>query len=132
MLPLRHLKGWRAAGLSLLLLSLIIALLPAFWTLDYEHRRWLLDTDKFLHAFGFTILALWFSGQYTRADYWRLGLGLVLFGGLIELLQLMISYRTAEWLDLAADGAGIVIGLVIASLGVGGWSMRLEQRLARS
>ncbi len=131
MLPLRHLRGWRAAGLVLLCLSLVAALMPAFWDLDHNQRRWLLDTDKWLHAIGFALLALWFSGQYKRANYWRLGIALLIFGALIELLQLTVSYRTAEFMDLAADGAGILVGLLIASLGIGEWSLRLERALTR-
>jgi len=33
--------------------------------------------------------------------------------------------------DVAADVVGIVIGLVIASAGLGGWSLRLEGWLVR-
>lgn len=131
MLPLRHLKGWRIAGLLLLCLSLVAALMPAFWPLDHDQRRWLLDTDKWLHAIGFALLAIWFSGQYSRAKYWQLGCGLVVFGALIEILQRMVSYRTAELMDLAADAGGIVVGLLIARMGLAEWSLRLEQVLSR-
>ncbi len=56
-------------------------------------------------------------------------LGLLAFGGLIEMCQRMISYRTAEWNDLFADMLGIVVGILIAMVGVGGWSMRIEKQL---
>ena len=75
------------------------------------------------------VLALWFSGQYAREAYWKLALGLLAFGALIEVCQRMISYRTAEWNDLLADLLGIVVGVLIASLGAGGWSVRIEKQL---
>jgi VanZ family protein len=72
---------------------------------------------------------VWFSGQYARQSYWRIGVGLIAFGALIELIQSMVSYRTAEWMDMYADGVGITIGLIIALLGAGGWSLRMERWL---
>ena len=56
-------------------------------------------------------------------------MGLIAFGALIELIQGMVSYRTAEWMDMYADGVGITLGLIIALLGAGGWSLRVEQWL---
>ena len=41
----------------------------------------------------------------------------------------MLSYRTAEWFDVAADVAGIVAGLLIAIAGIGGWCLRAENYL---
>jgi hypothetical protein len=52
------------------------------------------------------------------------------FGGFIELCQRMLSYRSAESLDLLADAVGIAMGLAIAAAGAGGWSLRLETWLA--
>jgi VanZ family protein len=42
------------------------------------------------------------------------------------LFQLQVSYRTADWLDIAANTAGIIIGLIIATAGLGGWALRFE------
>jgi VanZ family protein len=55
--------------------------------------------------------------------------GLIAFGILIELIQGTISYRTSEWMDLLGDTLGIALGLIIAALGVGGWSVWIEERL---
>ena len=94
-------------------------------------RITLIEFDKWLHGITFALLAIWFSGQYARRHYVRIGIGLFLFGIIIELCQRMVSYRTAEWMDLFADSVGIAIGLAIAVAGVGGWSWRLEERLVR-
>lgn len=133
MLPLRYTRRWRAAGLMLLLLVLVATLMPAVWFLDdtRDYVTWFMDMDKWLHAMTFLFLAVWFAGQYERRAYWRIAAGLVLFGIVIEVCQRMISYRSAEWYDLAADVAGIAAGLLIARLGMGGWSLRAEAWFAQ-
>lgn len=133
MLSLRYSGRWRAAGLMLLILVLAATLMPAVWFLSdrSEYLSWLTDIDKWLHGVTFLLLAIWFSGQYERRAYWRIAIGLFLFGVLIELCQRMVAYRSAEWYDLAADVGGIVAGLAIAAAGIGGWSLRTEEWLAR-
>ena len=37
-------------------------------------------------------------------------LGLLVYGGLIEILQSLTTYRMAEWGDLWADGVGLLLG----------------------
>ena len=133
MLSLRYAGRWRAAGLMLLVVVLAATLMPAVWYMSdrREFISWFTNIDKWLHGATFLFLAVWFSGQYERRDYWRIAIGLLLFGILIELCQRLVAYRTAEWYDLAADVGGIVIGLAIAAIGVGGWSLRAEGWLAR-
>ena len=55
-----------------------------------------------------------------------LAIATLAFGILIELLQRLVGYRSAEWLDVVADVVGILVGLAIAAAGLGGWSLRLE------
>ena len=100
MLPLRYSKRWHAASMMLLLFVLA--------------------------GITFVILALWFAGQYRPRSYWRIGIGLILFGFLIEGCQRLVTYRSADWFDIWADTAGIVVGLSIAAAGIGGWSLRVE------
>ena len=130
MLPLRHQKRWRLAGLVLLLVVLAATMMPTLWL--WPLPRKILREDEWLHLLTFLFLAVWFAGQYSRRSYWRLVVGLTAFGVLIELIQRMISYRSAEWMDLAADVGGIGIGIVIALAGLGGWSLRFEQWLEKA
>ena len=88
--------------------------------------RVVFGADKWLHAATFLVLAVWFSGQYARHAYWRIALALLAFGIVIELCQRMVTYRTGDLLDLAANAAGIALGLLVAVAGAGGWSMRVE------
>ncbi|MCP4299929.1 MAG: VanZ family protein [Gammaproteobacteria bacterium] len=128
MLPLRHARFWRIADLVLLLVVFLFALMPAVWFWDDKVSvlSWFRISDKWLHGSTFLLLAIWFSGQYRRPSYWRIAAGLLVFGFLIEICQLMVGYRSAEWLDIAANTAGIIIGLAVATAGLGGWSLRVE------
>lgn len=129
MLALKYTVRWQIAGLMFLVLTLSGAMLPEipFWSIDPQAAFKI--SDKGLHIISFTFLAAWFSGQYSRLSYWRIAVGLFAFGALIEIFQSMVNYRSAEWLDLTADAAGIAAGLIIAHMGLGGWSLRLEQWL---
>jgi VanZ family protein len=126
-IALRYTRRWQVAGFLLLLLVLIAALVPnlPFHDLNLQFRI----SDKVMHIVAFTFLAAWFSGQYDKKSYWRIALGLIAFGVLIEVVQNTISYRTSEWMDLVGDAVGIAAGLIIATLGVGGWSRRVEEWL---
>jgi len=128
MLPLRYERRWRLAGGLLLLVVLAATLMPAMWMWPNKVRmlKLFVEIDKWFHILAFVFLAVWFAGQYRRADYWRIAVGLLAFGVLIEACQRLVTYRSAEWYDIVADGAGIVAGLGIAMAGMGGWSQRFE------
>ena len=128
MLPLRYSKRWHAASMMLLLFVLAVTMMPAVWFWFDRHvfLTWFVDADKWLHGITFVILALWFAGQYRPRSYWRIGVGLILFGFLIEGCQRLVTYLSADWFDIWADTAGIVVGLSIAAAGIGGWSLRVE------
>ncbi|MDH3747143.1 MAG: VanZ family protein [Gammaproteobacteria bacterium] len=133
MLPLQYAPRWRSASIVLLLVVLLAAISPAVWFWPDRVRilSWLATFDKWAHAATFALLAVWFAGQYRPRSYWRIAIGLVGYGLLIEICQRMVGYRTAEWLDIAADATGIIIGLAIATAGIGGWSLRFESWLIR-
>ena len=133
MLPLRYVRHWQVASVALLLAVLAATLMPAVWFLTdrSEFIAWFIDADKWLHAITFVFLAVWFAGQYRPRSYWRIGLGLLLFGFLIEACQRLVAHRLAEWFDIAADTAGIIVGLSIAMGGIGGWSLRVEDWYTR-
>jgi VanZ family protein len=134
MLPLRYAARWRVASIVLLVVVLAATMMPVvwFWSDRDELSSWFLHADKWMHGITFVVLAIWFAGQYRRKSYWRIGVGLIFFGLLIEACQRLLSYRSAEWFDVAADVAGIAVGLAIALLGLGGWTLWLENRLVTS
>ena len=133
MLELRYQRQWRIAGGILLLCVLAATLMPAVWMWPNKGRmlKLFVEIDKWFHILSFVFLAVWFSGQYRRAEYWRIAVGLLAFGILIEACQRLVTYRSAEWYDIVADAAGILVGLGIAAAGMGGWSLRFEAWLSR-
>ena len=134
MLPLRHLRLWRIASVMLLVVVLTAALMPAVWFWDDKTAglKWVSGIDKWMHGVTFAVLALWFTGLYARSSYWKIGIGLIVFGLAIEGCQRLVTYRTADLADVWSDLAGIVIGLLIGALGSGGWCLRAEKYLTES
>ena len=133
MLSLRYARRWQVASLTLLLLVLAATLMPAVWFWDdrFKAMSWFDGVDKWFHGVTFLVLSVWFTGLYRKRSYWKIGIGLLLFGLIIEACQRMVTYRSAEWLDVWADAAGIILGLVIGAVGIGGWCLRVEERLAK-
>jgi len=128
MLPLKNAGRWRALSAVILLLVLVAAMSPAFWFFDDMGKAlsWLQNADKWLHACTFVALSIWFAGLYEKRAWWRIAMGLMLFGFCVEFFQLQVSHRTADWLDIAANTAGIIVGLTVATAGLGGWALRFE------
>ena len=80
--------------------------------------------DKLVHTGMYFVMAsmLWwefYKGQKkTQAPIWHVWVGALLcpliYGGLVELLQeFFTQHRGGEWLDFAANSAGVVIAAVI-------------------
>lgn len=131
MLPLRHARRWQIAGVAVLLLVLAGALAPAIWFMQEMRAPGFAHTDKWVHAITFMVLTVWFAGQYSSKSYWRIAAGLLVFGGIIEVCQRMLTpWRTAEAMDFVADAIGIAAGLLVARAGAGGWSLKVEQWIA--
>ncbi len=125
---MQYSRFWHAASIALLILVLAATMMPAAWFFDNKPSAlsWFTHADKWLHGLTFLVLALWFAGQYRARSYWRVAAGLMVFGFLIELCQMTVSYRTADWIDIGANTAGIIAGLAVASAGLGGWCLRVE------
>ena len=97
-----------------LLLALVIGvtLSPIAYLPQQAFSLW----DKAQHALGFAALGL--SGGLAYPDRLaRLGAGLLLLGGAIELAQHATGWRYGDWADLLADVVGLVAGLMLAWLG---------------
>ena len=72
--------------------------------------------DKAQHAIGYGTLMVTALFAYPNTSKLRLAALLVLHGCLIEVLQYFSGYRFGDWQDAAADGAGVLIGLVFTAL----------------
>lgn len=133
MLPLRHARLWRALSVAILVFVLVGVLSPALWFIDTltDALSRFGYVDKWLHAITFITLSVWFAGLFSRRRYWLIAAGLMLFGFFVEFLQLQLSYRTADWMDIGANTVGIIIGLTVSVAGLGGWGLRLEDWYSR-
>lgn len=100
---------WRWLLFIAMLVLLVLCLVPV--PPQLPSTGW----DKSNHALAFAVLA--FLGN--RAWPGRTApvlLGLLAYGGLIEVLQSFTPDRFAEWGDLLADGIGLVLGEAVAQL----------------
>jgi VanZ family protein len=71
--------------------------------------------DKMHHAMAFAVLAMLGCSAFPERKVQVL-LGLLAYGGLIELLQSLTGYRIAETMDVVADGVGILVGWTLTRL----------------
>lgn len=123
---LRYPRAWFGAGLLMATAITVACLVPA------RDLPALGISDKVEHTVAFLLLGFWFASVMTRGDLPYLVLALVAFGGGIEIAQgLMGLGREADVLDLAADGAGSVAGVVLAATPLGRWAKVCEDLLAR-
>jgi VanZ family protein len=84
-------------------------------------------SDKVQHFAAYFVLTLWFTGLYPRDRLLFVVLGFFCLGGLIELLQgLLTETRQMDVIDVAANSLGIAAATVVAALGLSSWALRLE------
>jgi VanZ family protein len=87
---------------------LVLSLLPPF---EMPSTGW----DKSNHLLAFSALAVLGIRAYP-AFIVPVILGLLVYGGLIEVLQALTPYRYAEWFDVLANAAGLLIGWTVERL----------------
>ncbi|MGQ0428898.1 MAG: VanZ family protein [Gammaproteobacteria bacterium] len=88
--------------------------------------------DKLEHFAAYLALALLGSGIVERARLWVVMARCFVFGVAIEALQAVGSAgRMADWTDVAANGAGILVAWWIAGGGRAGWARHVEAGLRR-
>src|SRR5690606_11269681 len=73
--------------------------------------------DKLMHAavFGGLVIVLYVA-QPQRLEPLRAALLSTALGGALELAQALVPYRSAEWLDVVADGVGALLGAGLVML----------------
>jgi len=87
--------------------------------------------DKIGHAIGFFVLAVAYGGVVVRNRWPYVFAGLVLFGIAIELAQIPVATRSAEWADLAGDCIGLILGWGALNLWFKNWPVWFERRLGQ-
>lgn len=69
--------------------------------------------DKTNHVLAFSVL-MWLGCNAFPQRIGAVAIGLLAYGGLIEVLQSFTLYRAAEWTDLLADALGVPVGWLIS------------------
>ena len=72
-------------------------------------------TDKLAHLLAFGALGACAALGFGLSRWRRIGVGLMAYGALIEWVQAFIPGRSAEWLDLGADGIGALLGVLLVA-----------------
>lgn len=125
-LLLRHPYFWLILGWIFVIASIIASLVPV------QQLPPTGMSDKFEHSLGYGLLTLWFAGIYPKASYLRIGLAMFAMGVAIEFAQGAMGLgRHADPRDVFANSLGIAAGLLIATIGLGGWAQRIEARLRK-
>ena len=102
---------WRAAFWLAALAVLVLMLLPA----EHVQRLPLNFWDKAQHALAFGVLTLLgLLAWPQQQDRLRLLVGLVIYGGGIELAQHLTGWRHGDWADWVADSAGVALVAALA------------------
>jgi len=84
-------------------------------------------SDKVQHFAAYFGLTLWFAGLYSRDRLLFVALSFFCLGGLIEVMQgLLTATRQMDVVDVAANSLGIAGATVVAALGLSSWALRLE------
>lgn len=89
-----------------------------------------LVNDKVAHALTYAVLGFWFAALYQRRSFALLAAGLFSLGLVLELLQARGGTRQGEFADLAANAAGIGVGILAGAWAEGRWMGWLDRRLA--
>ena len=103
---LKFFKLWFTLGCLLVGLVIFFSLSPSQPDITpFSH------SDKIIHILVYAFIMFYFGCIYLpERIYRRLGIGFILMGFVLELIQGLIGYRTMEYLDMLANSTGVLIG----------------------
>lgn len=89
--------------------------------------------DKIAHLLVYSILMLWFGCIYLPGrKYVFLGLGLILLGVILEIIQGMTGYRYMEYKDMTFNSLGVFLGWLSARTKASRSLVFIEQKIRGS
>ena len=98
---------WLLGGWLGIIVTLVLSLTPPLLNESSGH------TDKLVHLCGYAVLMFWWA-QLVTERRWKLAVAVVLFGGMIELLQGLTPARQPDVLDALANTGGVLLGWLVA------------------
>ena len=123
LLPLQFPKVWSVIGWLMLAAVVVGSLVPG------QAVAAVGINDKVMHAGAYFVLMVWFAGFCRRGLYPAIAGVLLALGLVLDLLQRLTETRSFDWYDVAMNGTGVIVGLLLSLLLLGGWCQRVEQRL---
>lgn len=102
-------RYWKGVAWFSALVVIIVCSIPAPQVFDIRH------IDKLEHAIAFGGICGLFFFAYPNQRF-VVYIGSFLLGLAVELLQAVIPWRSAEMLDLAADGVGVLLAIIVIEL----------------
>lgn len=122
---LKYFKLWFSLGWLLVSLVIFFSLSPSQPdTTVFSHF------DKVVHILAYAFIMLYFGCIYLPGGtYRRLGIGFILMGFVLELIQGLIGYRTMEYLDMLANLTGVLIGWLLSKTSLSSILIYSESRL---
>jgi VanZ family protein len=128
MRPLKFLTWWLLTGWLLVALVITFSLIS-----PPPGLPGLPGVDKLAHLAAYGVLTLWFGFIYLPGlRYVRLGLGLILMGGALELIQEISGHRSMDYYDMLANATGVAMGWVLAQTRLSGVLARFEAWMGTS
>ncbi|UCG11375.1 MAG: VanZ family protein [Deltaproteobacteria bacterium] len=108
--PFKYPKLWLGLGWTFFALVVFLSLWPKLpGVLSFN------PGDKIGHLVTYMTLMLWFANMYPQRNHHLLLAGAFLGMGMgLELIQGMSGYRTFAYMDIVANGLGILLGLWLA------------------
>ena len=109
-------RGWAGAALVLALLAAVAALLPPRGTPGIEVADLGEVRALLLHFAGYAALALCAILAQARPRAVLTAAGLIAYASALEFLQGVVSERSFQAQDLAANALGVVLGVLLGCL----------------
>jgi VanZ family protein len=116
---------WIAIGWLLVLAVVYLSLTPAPPTIDVPAG------DKIGHALAYGLLMWWFLQLYAAARRPLIAVALIALGVGLEFAQKLTETRSFEYLDMAADAAGVGLGWLLGETALGKTLQTLERYVLR-
>jgi VanZ family protein len=95
-------------------LAVLAGVTVSLWPAPHLPDPWFPAADKVQHAVAYALLFV-LGRQAGYRSTRALIIGLLVLGAVIEVAQGFTATRTAEWLDIVADGIGIGAGFLGAA-----------------
>lgn len=119
---------WLTIGYALVALVIYLSLTssPVEIETDFPFQ------DKLFHALAYFALMVWFSQIYHESSRrFMMALVFILMGLMLEYLQSFDPNRFAEYGDMAANTAGVVLGFAVTLTGAKNILLRVEQYIVK-